>query len=333
MSLLKSIVKAVVPTKQKITNVGKALTGTVYNVAREVVQVATINTVKLPTYQFSTPNKVLTSIVQNPAKTALVGTVAAAPKAAVTIAAPIVSKVGSTVSKTFASLKPTTKVAVIAAAPIAVPFVATSKTAQKAIVNYPSQAATFGKDIAKFTDTPTFSNAKNIVTNSPVLSSVAGGAALIAVGAGTAGVITTLANTQAVKKNTAVTSTLTNPIAQSPILKSDSIKDQIKLAKEQSQATIDQMKLASQLRESEMKTEAKIKEKQLSSQPVEAVQAVAPVAPATAPVTTVIAPTTKKKKATKKKAKKKKKKAPKKKKKAPKKKKKKKSLNRKKKKK
>lgn len=188
-----TLVKAVMPTKEKLTNVVTVLSQSL-NPFSSVKPVANVS---------------------NPTLKTVLETVAAHPYATAAFVATPVSIIKSpavaTVAKTAAtSLIPKTiigKVATTAAIPIAVGVISKKPVeSAKALISAPSNLANFGGNTANLISNPSVDNLKTLFKENPVIStSVVAGAVAVA-GLGTAGLVSNYLNTQAVKENTAARS-------------------------------------------------------------------------------------------------------------------------------
>ena len=75
----------------------------------------------------------------------------------------------------------------------------------KLIVSAPSNVLNFQSDVGKLIADPNLENAKELITESPVISSLVAGATIASVGYGASSLISSYMNTQAVKENTQAT--------------------------------------------------------------------------------------------------------------------------------
>ena len=134
---------------------------------------------------------VLGYAASNPFVTAAVGAAAYNPSA-----------LASAAKSGYGALSPTAKLATVVAAPVVVGAVVSNPGLVSKAGKAPSDLARFGSDLGEFAEDPTLSGAKQILSNSPLISGgiALGGAALI--GGGIAGTLATIANTSAIKKNT-----------------------------------------------------------------------------------------------------------------------------------
>jgi len=260
-------------------------------------------------------NKALTFGAEKPAVVAGVVATAANPSGALAFAKAAASSVSKGIKSITSSLSPMQKLGYGAAATIVIPTVAKSATARKALSNAPQALGTFSTNAAQFIDNPSLGSAKTLVTQSPLISGGLAAAGLGIVGVGGAGLVSNYLNTSAVKKNTAATLAVQQPVisqmTESPLVATN--KYDVKVAEAQANAIEAQYK--AQLKGIQdtndaqlaiLKAQNKAQEDQL--------RAAAAISPAAAPISTKKA--TKKKKTTKKKAKKKPKKKAKSKKKA-----------------
>lgn len=124
---------------------------------------------------------------------------------------------GTTLTTAAKAVIPATakgKVIAAVAAPVVISTLASSEKARTAVINAPSELAQFGADLGQLIQEPSIQKAKELVKESPIISSLVGAAAVAGVGLGTAGVVSTILNTQAIKENTKVKAgagNITNP--------------------------------------------------------------------------------------------------------------------------
>jgi hypothetical protein len=159
-----------------------------------------------------TLNKALIFVAEKPAIVAAAGAIAANPASAVAFARVAASSGIKTIKSVSSSLSPLQKLGFTAAAIIAVPTVAKSATAKKALSNLPSALGTFTTDAANVVDNPSMASAKTLITNNPLISAGIAAGTLGIIGLGTSGIVSNIINTSAVRKNTQAT------LAQSPIV-------------------------------------------------------------------------------------------------------------------
>lgn len=84
-------------------------------------------------------------------------------------------------------------------------FIAQPKLVSSAVVKTPSSIVNVGGNVANLISDPSIKNATNIFTENPIVASGLAVAGLVATGALTGGVVSTLLNTSAIKENTAAT--------------------------------------------------------------------------------------------------------------------------------
>lgn len=165
---------------ERIQNVGATL---VAAVSGKGVQSNTGNTVV---------DSVLSKAASNPFGTALAVAVVANPTAAL-----------GTAKSAFNSLSPIGKVAAGVSAPIVISAAVANPKIISGVANTPKTLSSFGSDLGTFSKTPSISTFENLVSNNKAISGIIGAGALATIGTGTVGTISTILNTQAVKKNTA----------------------------------------------------------------------------------------------------------------------------------
>jgi len=120
---------------------------------------------------------------------------------AATTAARAGTLVPSAVNAAKSLVPATTKGKIIAAA--VVPVVASAVYQKPSLaLSVPKDVLTFQSDAGKLLADPSLSAAKDLVVNSPVISSLVGAGAVTAIGLGGASVVSNIVNTQAVKQNT-----------------------------------------------------------------------------------------------------------------------------------
>lgn len=134
---------------------------------------------------------------------------------------------GKSVAAVIPKLIPaTTKGKIIAAvaAPVVIGAVANNPfKAAEAISKTPAALGNFGSNLAGLAANPTLANAKTLVTDNPVISTLVGAGAVAAVGGGiglAANTIATFTNSQSTKANTAATNA--GLIAENPSNSNDS---------------------------------------------------------------------------------------------------------------
>lgn len=123
--------------------------------------------------------------------------------AAAIVSAPIVAPTAAKAVSNFVTNNPgKTAIAITAAVPVTAALIQSPK-AREAVVSAPSSLANFGSNVGQLIENPSISNATNIFKENPIVASTIVAGAAIATGAASAGVISTLLNTKAVKENTA----------------------------------------------------------------------------------------------------------------------------------
>lgn len=111
------------------------------------------------------------------------------------------SAIVSVIPKTLAG-----KAAVVTAAPIVYGLVkANPQGAQTVVEKAPSQLANFGQNVGSLVSDPSLNNVKEIYKENPVIATTATAAVVGAIGLATAGIVSNISNTLAIKKNTAAT--------------------------------------------------------------------------------------------------------------------------------
>lgn len=120
--------------------------------------------------------------------------------------ATISSGVANIATKGVASLIPSTitgKVIASVATPIVVGAVASNPLkAVESIASVPQSLGNIGVNVATFASNPSIENAKSIITENPVVSTLLAVGGAVAVGAGVSGVVASAINTQATRANT-----------------------------------------------------------------------------------------------------------------------------------
>jgi hypothetical protein len=187
----------------------KNVVSTVGAAAQNVASTLTLGLVKSSPIQANVSNqtakKVLETVANKPAQTALAGAVIANPVGAFAAGKAISSTVVSGAKNIFNTLSPLQKAATVIATPVAIGVVASSSKVRSDLIKAPSSLVNLGSNIGKTIDNPSFENVKTTFKENPVAAGVLVGAAALTTGALTAGIISNVANTQAVKKNTAAT--------------------------------------------------------------------------------------------------------------------------------
>jgi hypothetical protein len=143
---------------------------------------------------FNTPlASVATAVANNPLTTAGV------------IAVPASGAARSAIGTAVSGLSTGTKIAGIAAAPIAVGLIRSNPIAvTTAALNAPSAAAGFGTQVGQFAASPSYAGFTSIIRDHPILSAAAGTIAIGAVAGGVGTAVNAL-NTAAVRANTKAT--------------------------------------------------------------------------------------------------------------------------------
>jgi len=144
-------------------------------------------------------NKVLGYAASNPFLTA--APIAVARNPAATLGA---------IKNTFNALPAAGKIGVVAGAPVVVGAVVSNPGLISKAANAPRELSEFGGDVGNLIANPSLENAKETFQNSPIISSVIGAGTAIAIGAAATGTIATIANTRAVKANTAIAANPSN---------------------------------------------------------------------------------------------------------------------------
>jgi len=133
--------------------------------------------------------------------------VAAVPAAA---AVSVAKSAGSSIAKTAAANPIKTAIAV----PIAIGVLSSDPTAP---IKATGQLAQFGSDIGSFTKDPSLESGKEIISNSPLISTALATAGLVTVGKGVLPAIASIENTRAIRENTDVRSMYPSMPAYSPL--------------------------------------------------------------------------------------------------------------------
>lgn len=137
------------------------------------------------------------------------GLAAAATVAAATVAGSIAA--GTVVTDLSAAFKaigsaavanPKTAIAATVAAPVVISAVASSPKLQSSIVNAPTSLTNFGSNIGQLINEPSVEKAKELVKENPLLAAGTAAAGVSAVGLGTAGIVSSVLNTQSIREQT-----------------------------------------------------------------------------------------------------------------------------------
>lgn len=112
-----------------------------------------------------------------------------------------IGKIGSAIKSAFVS-SPVKTTAVAAGVTVATSAVVASPKAQESIAKTPSSLVNFGTNIGELIEEPSLAKAKEIFVENPLLSSAVAAGVTTAVGVGTAGIISNVANVIATKENT-----------------------------------------------------------------------------------------------------------------------------------
>ena len=197
-----------------LSNIGKAITGAA---AKTLDFVSAV--VRNPVAAISNPAKATATSAQIRADTAsgkmtlgqnikvsvvptVVNTAAAA--ALVVGGAAIAAKGVGTVAKALIPTTTTGKIVAGVAAPIVLGAVVQNPLgAASAVANTPSALANFGANASNLIANPTVDNAKNLVKENPAITGLLAAGAAVAIGGGALAAVSSLANTQATKANTA----------------------------------------------------------------------------------------------------------------------------------
>jgi len=182
MSIFQNKFFSIAGQVERLKNVGATL---VAAVTGKGVQANTSNT---------TVNKVLSTAASNPFTTAAVVAVAAAPKVA-----------ASAVTQTFKSLSPTAKVATIVATPVVASAIITNPKIVSKVSETPKALSNFGANVGEFSKNPSADTALTIAKENPVITGALAAGAVLVTGKAITGAVTSVANTIAVKENTATT--------------------------------------------------------------------------------------------------------------------------------
>ena len=174
------IIKAVTPTKAKLTNVKDTLISAVTGKG------VTANTGS------KTVDKVLSSAASNPFTTAL---------AATAIVAPV--KTIAAVKSTSAALPTKAKVAAVIAAPVIASAVIQNPKIISSVAKTPAALSSFGANIGNLSANPSLENLEKTIKDNPIISGAVIGAGALIVGKGVTGIGASVANTIATSKNTA----------------------------------------------------------------------------------------------------------------------------------
>lgn len=187
--IVKTVTTAVIPTKEKISNVGNVLNAAFNPFSKSTITATTGS---------KTLNTVLETVANHPYVSAgvVAGGITLATKPALAVSA----------AKSLIPTSTKGKIAAAVVTPVIVGAVV-QKPAQtlKAAISAPSSLANFGGNAANLIAAPSVSNLKTLVTENPVIAASAGlaGAAVIGGGIGlAANTAATFLNTRATKENT-----------------------------------------------------------------------------------------------------------------------------------
>ena len=111
----------------------------------------------------------------------------------------------------FKALPTAGKAAVIIGSPIVISAAVANPKIISSAATAPKQLTTFGSNLGALSKDPSLSGLLQVAKQNPLISSAIVGSGLLVAG-GSAGTISTLLNTSAVKKNTAATALSSNPI-------------------------------------------------------------------------------------------------------------------------
>lgn len=142
-----------------------------------------------------TANKVLGAAASNPFSTAFVGAVAAGPKVALGAA-----------RAAYTALPTAGKVGVALATPVAIGAAVTNPNLVGKAATAPRQLSEFGSGVGLLIQEPSYENLKQVAKESPIISAAVVTGTGLALGKGVSSTLATIANTRAVKENTAVAS-------------------------------------------------------------------------------------------------------------------------------
>jgi len=193
VSTAKKVVTAVAPTKEKLNNVVNVLSQSL-NPLSKVKPTVNLSVAKIPIV-----GTAVKTLVEHP----FISAAAVATPVAI-VKSPPVAAAATTVAKSLIPKSSIGKIATVAAVPVVAGAVI--KQPDKVIlaaISTPSALANFGGNVATLIVDPSIDNAKKVIKENPIITTAVGAAAVAAVGIGTANVLSNIANTQAIKENTA----------------------------------------------------------------------------------------------------------------------------------
>ena len=195
MGLFSGIGAFISDQKSRISNVVAVEATVLQNVASTL----TLGAIKSSSTIVATPGsgvvgQIGQAIAQNPLTSAGI------------LAAGASAPVRGAISSTISGLSTGTKIAGIAAVPIAAGIVAANPGGTiSAAIGTPSALINVGKNVGTFAAHPTLQNAENIVKQNPIISGAIAAVGITTIGLGTSSIISNALNTSAVKKNTEAT--------------------------------------------------------------------------------------------------------------------------------
>lgn len=216
MGLLSSITKKVGSTVAKVLDTASVALAHPIKVATAIVSPKTTVAEVSKTFEAQSTIKKVTQIATG--TLAIATTIGGAAATGILGASAKAGTAAKVVKSTAAALIPETtkgKAITAAAAVVTVPALVSSPKLVEKVVNAPSELAQFGADIGELVENPSIESVKELVKESPVISTAAALGTVAVVGLGTAGIISGVSNTLAIKESTKATEKAIEAMTQS----------------------------------------------------------------------------------------------------------------------